>query len=131
LAVEKADEAEKAGLVLTDGLMGVFILEAVLFIPGFVILLAGKIPLSRRRSVNDSAARIVGAILMTPLPLYLIGCYRIQISPLATENEIQSIMDPLAPYSAGFLHIAAVAAAFFCVLLAVFLAIVTSETKRR
>jgi hypothetical protein len=111
--------------------MGYFILEAALFVPGFLAFVYGKIPMTRRRSVNGAAARVVGAILMVPLPLYLFACRSCHVSPLASDEEIQAIMDPLKPFTAGFLRLGAVAAAFFCALLATVLAVVTSETKRR
>jgi hypothetical protein len=111
--------------------MAVFILVSVVFIPGFVILIAGKVPLTRRRSVNDAAARLVGVLLMVPLPLYLIACKSCHVPPLATEEQIQLIMDPLMPFTAGYLHIGTVAATVFCILLAAVLAMATSEVKRR
>jgi EamA domain-containing membrane protein RarD len=112
-------------------MMYVFILEAIVFIPGFIILVVGKIPLTRRRAVNDAAARIIGVILMLPLALYLIACRSLHIPPLATKEDIELIMDPLMPYTVGYLQIGAVAATLFCLVMAGILAFSASEIKRR
>jgi hypothetical protein len=61
----------------------------------------------------------------------LIACKSCNVPPLATEEDLQLIMDPLKPYGAGYLHIGTAAATAFCVLLAVILAVATSEVKRR
>jgi len=108
--------------------MGYFILEAVLFILGTTAFIVGWVPLTRRRSVHGAAARFVGAILMIPLPLYLVACRQSHVSPLGSETES---LDPLMPYSEGFVRLAALSAAFACTLAAVVLAIVTSEPRRR
>ena len=108
--------------------MGYFILEAVLFVPGLLILLIGHVPVSRRRIVNGTAARLVGAILMIPLPLYLIACRRSNVPPLGSDEPS---LDPLMHETIGFVRLAGVMAAIACLLVASVLAIVTSETRRR
>jgi hypothetical protein len=108
--------------------MGYFILEAALFVPGVFALLIGQVPLSRRRVVRGSAARLVGAILMIPLPLYLIACKRSNVPPLGSN---QPSLDPLMPETEGFVRLSAVMAALACLLAATILAIVTSESRRR
>jgi hypothetical protein len=108
--------------------MGYFILEAALFVPGVIALLLGHVPLTRRRAVRGSAARLVGAILMIPLPLYLIACKRSNVPPLGSNHPS---LDPLMPETEGFVRLSAVMAALACLLAATVLAIVTSESRRR
>jgi hypothetical protein len=108
--------------------MGYFILEAVLFVLGMTALVIGNVPLPRRRVVRGSAARLVGVILMIPLPLYLVACKRSHVPPLGWDAET---MDPLMPFTEGFLHLAALASAFASLLAATVLALATSETRRR
>src|SRR5216684_6003475 len=109
-------------------LMGYFILEVALFIPGVLALLIGRVPLTRRRIVRSTAARLVGAILMIPLPLYLIACKQSNVPPLG--SDIPSL-DPLMPETTGFVRLAGVMAALACLLAASVLAIVTSEKRGR
>jgi hypothetical protein len=108
--------------------MGYFILEATLFVLGMMAFLIGKVPLTRRRIVRGAAACVVGAILMIPLPLYLIACLRSHVSPFGSEPYS---LDPLKPETEGFVRLAALMAAFGCSLAAAILALVTSETRRR
>lgn len=108
--------------------MGYFILEVVLFIPGVLALLIGHIPLSRRRVVRGAAARVAGAILMIPLPLYLIACKQSNVPPLGSDLPS---LDPLMPETKGFVRLAGVMAAFACLLAASILAIITSERRKR
>ena len=108
--------------------MGYFILEIALFIPGLLALLTGRVPLTRRRVVKDTAARLVGVILMIPLPLYLIACRRSHVPPLGSDEPS---LDPLMHETVGFVRLAGVMAALACFLAASVLAIVTSETRRR
>jgi hypothetical protein len=108
--------------------MGYFILEASLFVLGMTAIVFGKVPLTRRRVVRGSAAYLVGAILMIPLPLYLVACKQSHLSPLGSNTES---LDPLMPFSEGFLRLAALAAAFASVLAATVLAVVASETRPR
>jgi len=108
--------------------MGYFILEAVLFIPGLIAFILGKVPLSRRRAVNGSAARTIGAILMVPLPLYLIACKQSHVPPLGSD---QPVLDPLFPETEGFVRLGALLAAFGSMLASGVLAIIASETKPR
>jgi hypothetical protein len=108
--------------------MGYFILEVALFVPGLLILLIGNVPLTRRRVVRGSAARLIGGVLMIPLPLYLIACKRSNVAPLG--SNVPSL-DPLMPETEGFVRLAAVMAALACSLAAVVLAIVTSERRER
>jgi hypothetical protein len=108
--------------------MGYFLLEVVLFVPGVLFLLIGHVPLTRRRVVRGSAARLVGAVLMIPLPLYLIACKRSNVPPLGRHEPS---LDPLMPETEGFVRLAAVMAAIACLLAATVLAIVTSESRQR
>ena len=113
---------------IISNVMGYFILEVALFIPGALVLLIGNLPLTRRRVVTGSAARLVGAVLMIPLPLYLIACKRSHVPPLGSD---QPSLDPLVPETEGFVRLAAVMAALACLLAATVLAIVTSERRQR
>jgi hypothetical protein len=108
--------------------MGYLILEMVLFVPGALAFVIGKVPLTRRRRVNGSAARIVGVMLMIPLALYLIACKRSHLNPLGSDIHD---LDPLLPHTEGFVHLVAIAGAFACFLAAMVFAIVTSEMRRR
>jgi hypothetical protein len=108
--------------------MGYFILESALFLPGLIAFLVGKIPLSRRRAVNGSAARVVGLLLMIPLPLYLIACQRSHVAPLGLDRPR---LDPLLHETEGFVRLGAILAAFGSVLAATVLTIIASETKQR
>jgi hypothetical protein len=108
--------------------MGYFILEATLFVLGLAAFVFGKVPVTRRRWASGSAARIVGAILMIPLPLYLVACQRSHVGPLGTDERS---LDPLLPVTEGFVHLAALSAAFACFLAAAVFAIITSEAPRR
>lgn len=108
--------------------MGYLILEAALFVPGMLALLIGKVPLTRRRMVHGSAARLVGAVLMIPLPLYLVACRQSDVPPLGGEGDSS---DPLMPVTEGFVHLVALTAAFASLLAATVLASITSETRRR
>jgi len=111
-----------------SGMRGYFILEMVIFGFGVLAFLVGWIPITRRRRVQGSAARTVGIILMIPLPLYFIACKRSNIAPLAWE--VRSL-DPLKPFTEGFVKLSAMSAAFACVLAATVLAVIASELKRR
>jgi hypothetical protein len=108
--------------------MGYLILETVLFVPGLIAFVIGKIPLTRRRAVSGSAARAVGFILMIPLPLYLLACRQSHLSPLGS-NRLS--LDPLLPETEGFVRLAALLAAFGSLLAGTVLAIIASETRRR
>jgi len=108
--------------------MGYFILEATLFVIGMLALLIGKVPLTPRRTVRGAAARVVGIILMIPLPLYLVACKQSHVLPLGRDADS---LDPLMHETEGFVYLSAAAAAFACVLAATVFAIVTSEKRRR
>jgi len=108
--------------------MGYFILEVALFFPGALALIFGYVPLTPRRVVRGSAARLVGVLLMIPLPLYLIACKQSHVPPLGSDRPS---LDPLMPETEGFVRLSAVLAAIGCVLAATVLAIVTSERRRR
>jgi hypothetical protein len=108
--------------------MGYLILEAVLFGMGSIAFLLAHIPLTSKRWVRGSAARVVGAILMIPLPLYLLACKHSHISPQGSDPRS---LDPLSPHTEGFVRLSALAAAFICVLAATVLAIISSEVRRR
>ena len=108
--------------------MGYFILEASLFVLGLLACAFGWVPLGRRRFIRGSAARIAGAILMIPLPLYLIACKQSDVLPLGRTRES---LDPLKPVIEGFVHLAAMTAAFACALAATVFAITASEKRRR
>ena len=108
--------------------MGYFLLDVVLFLPGLLVLFLGKVPLTRRRLVQGSAARLIGAVLMFPLPLYLVACRRAGVPPLGGE---EFILDPFMPVTAGYVHLIAVGAALASLLLVTVLACVTSEIRRR
>ena len=108
--------------------MGYLTLEIALFVPGLLIFLIGRLPLSRRRIVRDSAARLVGAVLLIPLPLYLIACKRGGVSPLG-EDPLS--LDPLQREGQNFVRLAALMAAFASVLTATVLALISSEARRR
>ena len=108
--------------------MGYFILEAALFVPGMAAFVIGKVPVTRRRRVKGSAARLLGVILMMPLPLYLVACKQSHVAPLGGDGLS---LDPLMPMTEGFVRLVAMSAAFVSVLAAVVLAFVTSEKARR
>ncbi len=108
--------------------MACLVLEIVLFVLGLTAFVIGLIPLSRRRRVRGSAARVVGVILMIPLPLYLVACRRSDVSPLGPD---EFALDPLKPMTEGFVRLVGVAAAFMCVLAATVLALVASDPPRR
>jgi hypothetical protein len=108
--------------------MGYFILEVVLFFAGLLVLLIAIVPLTPRRVVRGSAARLIGGVLMIPLPLYLIACKRSNVPPLG--SNVPSL-DPLMPETEGFVRLAAVMAAVACLLAAIVLAMVTSERRQR
>ncbi len=108
--------------------MGYFILEVVLFVLGMAAFVVGKVPLTRRRMVRASAARLVGAILMIPLVLFLIACKQSHVSPLGPDPES---LDPLMPVTEGFVRLVAMSATCASVLAATVLALVTSERRRR
>jgi hypothetical protein len=108
--------------------MGYFLLELALFVPGLVALVAGKVPLTRRRAVHGSAARLVGVILMAPLPLYLVACGRSHLAPL---GEDPLALDPLRRAAQEFVQFIALVAAFASLLAAAVFALATSEEQRR
>jgi len=108
--------------------MAYFIVQATIFALGTVAFVIGKIPMSQRRYVQGSAARIIGIILMVPLPLYIAAC-RQSHAPLLGSDDRN--LDPLMPHTEGFIRLVAIAATFSCLLAATVLAIVTSETRRR
>jgi hypothetical protein len=108
--------------------MAYFIVQAIIFALGSLAFVIGKIPMNRRRFVQGSAARIIGVILMIPLPLYLFAC-RQSHAPLLGSDDRN--LDPLMPHTEGFIRLIAMAATFSCLLAAVTLAIITSETRRR
>jgi hypothetical protein len=129
--LEQIAPYRQAILIGVPILIIIFIFEVLLFVLGLVILIAGKIPLSRMRSVNDAAARIIGVVLMIPLLLYLIGCKLCHISPVATQEEIDLVLDPLLPFSIGYMQIGVFVGTMFCLTVAGLLTAVTAETKRR
>jgi hypothetical protein len=108
--------------------MGFFILEMVLFILGCAALVIGRIPLKRRRWVNGSAARVVGAILMIPLPVYMVVCKHSHVPLLGPT--VRSL-DPLERVGEEYARLFGLGVAAACLLLAAVLAIVTSESPRR
>ena len=108
--------------------MGYFIVEAVLCLLGLLALFVGQVPVTRRRVVRGSAARLVGVILMIPLPLYLAACKQSHVSPFGAEAHS---LDRLKPETEGFARLAGVMAAMGSVLAATVLAMVTSESRRR
>jgi hypothetical protein len=108
--------------------MAYFIIETVLFFLGLFAFFHGWIPLTRRRSVNGAAARVAGAILMIPLPLYLIACEQSHLSPLGYPTDE---LDPLMPETEGFVHLSAILAALGSFLAASVLSITASEKKPR
>ena len=108
--------------------MGYFLLELALFVPGLIALVVGKVPLTRRRAVHGSAARVVGILLMVPLPLYLVACKRSQLAPLG-EDPLS--LDPLRRSAQEFVQLAALLAAFASLLTATVFALATSEEERR
>lgn len=108
--------------------MRYLILTGALFAPGLLVFLIGKLPLTRRRSVNGSAARVAGTILMIPLPLYLFACKQSHVSPLGSDP---GSLDPLLPETEGFVRLSAMMASAVCLLMATVLAIIASETRRR
>ena len=109
-------------------IMGYFILNAVIFVLGMTAFLIGKVPLTRRRMVSGAAARVVGAILMIPLPLYLVACKRSNLSPLTSAGDG---LDPLMPETQGFVRLGAMLAAFGSVLAATILALARHRPRRR
>jgi hypothetical protein len=109
--------------------MGYFIFDAGLFVFGLAVLVFGKMPLSMRRTVSGSAARVVGVILMVPLPLYLEACKRTHVNLFGTV--IRRHEDPLVPVGEGYVRLFGLAAGFACILAATVLAIIASETPRR
>jgi hypothetical protein len=88
--------------------MGYFIVEAVLCWFGVLALLLGQVPLTRRRTVRGSAARLVGIILMIPLLPYLWACKQSHVSPFGAEPHS---LDPLKPETEGFVRLAGLMAA--------------------
>jgi hypothetical protein len=108
--------------------MAYFIVQAIIFALGGIALIIGKIPMSRRRFVQGSAARIIGLILMIPLPLYIVACRQSHAPLLGIDDRN---LDPLMPHTEGFIRLVAMAATFACLLAATVLALVTSETRRR
>jgi hypothetical protein len=116
-------------LSFTQGsFVGYFIVEAVLFFLGLAALVIGEVPLARRRVVRGSAARLVGIILMIPLPLYLVACKQSHVSPFGAEAHS---LDPLKHESEGFARLAGLMAAAGSALAATVLAIISSESRRR
>jgi hypothetical protein len=109
--------------------MGYFILETSLFVIGAIVFVIGKLPLTRRRIVSGSPTRVIGFILMIPLGIYVVACKQSNVSPLGWEEVSRT--DPWMPITGGFVRLAALAAAFGCGLMAVVLAIIASETRRR
>jgi hypothetical protein len=108
--------------------VGYLILEIALFVPGLVAFVFGRVPLTRRRIVRASAARLVGLVLMIPLPLYIFACRQSNVSPLGADPLS---LDPLKPETEGFARLAGVLAAIMCFLAATVLAVITSERRRR
>ena len=132
--------------------MFLFVLQVVLFVLGTLAFAIGKIPLTRRRLVCGSAVRIVGAILMIPLPLYLVVCLKnhVQVlgsAPVSSEghpriqqrgdqfggsDEAAQIRGSVPKGGAEmFAQFAAVLAISGCLLAATVLALIASETRRR
>jgi hypothetical protein len=109
--------------------MGYFIFDTTLFVIGFIAFLVGRLPVTRRRRVNGSPARLIGILLMIPLGVYVIACRETNLSPLGWEELSRT--DPYQPMTGGFLRLSAMAAAFGCLLMAVVLAIIASEPRRR
>jgi len=109
--------------------MSYFIFEATLFALGLMILLVRRVPLARRRMVRGSAAIAVGFILMVPMVAYLVACKQTNLSPLGWEPLSRT--DPYQPVTGGFVRLTALASAFGCLLMAVVLAIIVSETRPR
>jgi hypothetical protein len=108
--------------------MGYLIIDAVLFALGTVAFVFGNVPLTPRRKVCGAAARLIGAILMIPLPLYMVACKQSHVSPLGADTES---LDPLMPVTEGFVRLVSMAAVSASVLAATVLALVTSEPRRR
>ena len=135
--------------------MSCFVLQVVTFALGVLVFAIGKVPLTRRRMVRGSAARVIGAILMIPLLLYLVVCMQYRVPPLGSDSQqLDSHVhtrqgggqphlpplgsdpqnlnpEPIIPVTPeGFVQASALAAALGCLLAATVLALVTSETRR-
>jgi hypothetical protein len=108
--------------------MGYFILESVLFLIGLAAFIFGKVPVTRKRKATGSAARVVGAILMIPLVIYLLACKQTNVAPLGSDRPS---MNALMPHTEGFVRLGAVLAALSCLLAATVLAVIASEPPRR
>jgi hypothetical protein len=108
--------------------IGYFIFEAVLFVVGITAFVFGKFPVTRRRRVNGSAARVVGAILMIPLPLYLVACKQHHVSLFGPARRDP---DPLVYVAEGYIRLFGLGVGLACLLAATVLAIITSELPRR
>jgi hypothetical protein len=108
--------------------MAYFIVQAIVFALGAIVFVVGRVPMSRRRYVQGSAARVIGLILMIPLPLYIFACRQSHAPLLGIDDRN---LDPLMPHTQGFIRLIAMAATFSCLLAALTLAIIASETRRR
>jgi hypothetical protein len=107
--------------------MGYFLLELALFVPGVLAFVFGKVPLTRRRAVRGSAARLVGVLLLIPFPLYLVACRNSHVAPLGDDPLS---LDPLQRAAQEFVRLVALIAAFTSLLVATVFALTTSEKQR-
>ena len=108
--------------------MGFFIFTAVLFVLGCTAVIFGRVPVTRRRIVRGSAAYVIGAVLMAPLPLYMVACKRSHVDPFGAERRL---LDPIERVAEGYIRLFGLGTALTSLFVALVLAILTSDPPRR
>jgi hypothetical protein len=90
--------------------------DIILLILGIVVLVKGQVLLTRTKEVRGTPARIIGVILLLPLPLsffagLLLGALLVSQGKPVNESEIQGIVPFLGPAIIALCLFAAIAIA--------------------
>src|SRR5438045_2491827 len=108
--------------------MGILLFQGALFVLGCAAIVFGKIPVTWRRKIQGSPAYVVGALLMAPLPLYLMACRRSNVDPFGAERRL---LDPIERVAEGYVRLFGLGTALTSLLIAIVLSVLISEPPRR
>ena len=70
--------------------------DVILLILGIIVLIKGQVMLTRTKEVRGTPARVIGVLLILPLPLgflagLLLGAFYVAQGKPVTESEIQGV----------------------------------------
>jgi hypothetical protein len=107
------------------------VVQVCLFVLGIIGLSRGKVSLTRTRIVTGTPARIIGAIFLVPLPVYVLINVIAGVSMFGADNAKP---DPAVAAGVGIVALLGVGIIILCLIVGTVLAIVYAEpvvTKRK